>query len=194
MFLRAFLFSVIAVILLLCSFAGQEFMPALNWAQGSKFILPVTVFFGLAVIVSYPVMLILAFIMGFLWDARHLAFTVSGGDSVQGSVDLAFGYSILLFGLTGSLMQGIRPLLGRGRFELPVLMMGLVTGVWLLAEYLFLVFRRGQPEFPDTLWIKVGSTALLALLISPIVLFALHTIARWTGYEVRYEGLSRRET
>ncbi len=137
-------------------------------------------------------MLTLAFFSGLLWDARHLSF--SGGGLEQqagGSGELALGYSILLFGLVGSAMQGIRPLFERGRLELPVVMIGLMTGIWLFMEYLFLVFRLGQPEFPESLWLKIGSTSLLAVLLAPIILFILYQLARLTGYEVRYEGLSQ---
>lgn len=185
-------FWISVVGLLVLSFGLQEFMPVLDWAYGARFILPATVFLGASVTVSYPFMLVLAFFAGLLWDARHLSF-VERGTELAASVagDLALGYSIMLFGLVGSAMQGIRPFFERGRFELPVVMMGMMTGLWLFMEYLFLVFRLGQPEFPETLWLKIGSTSLLALLLAPIVLFLLYRIARLTGYEVHYEGLSQ---
>jgi|GEM_PF-82120 len=189
------LFFLSAAFLTLISFGVQEFLPEITWAYGAKFILPTTIFLAAAVTVSYPFMLMLAFLVGFVWDARHLSFTSGIAETsgmVMGTGELAFGYSILLFGFAGSIMQGIRPLFGRGRFELPVLMIGIVTGLWLLLEYLLLVFRRGNPVFPESLWMKIGSTSLLAVLISPIILFILHKLAQVTHYEIRYEGLSRR--
>lgn len=185
-------FWMAVVLLLVLSFGLQEFMPVIDWAYGARFILPTTVFLGASVTVSYPFMLTLAFFSGLLWDARHLSFVgAESGLMGGGAGELALGYSIMLFGLVGSAMQGIRPLFERGRFELPVVMMGLMTGLWLMMEYLLLVFRLGQPEFPESLWLKVGSTSLLAVLLAPIVLFILYRIARLTGYEVHYEGLSQ---
>lgn len=185
------LFFLSAVCLLVVSFIAQEFMPVLDWAYGARFILPATVFLGASVTVSYPFMLALAFFTGLLWDARHLSYASAGSESFgAGPAELALGYSILLFGLSGSVMQGIRPFFERGRLELPAVIIGLMTGVWLLLEYLFLIFRLGQPLFPETLWLKIGSTSLLSLLLAPIILFLFYWIARLTGYEIRYEGLS----
>jgi hypothetical protein len=186
------LFSIAVLCLLVLSFVLQEFMPVIDWAYGARFILPATVFLGASVTVSFPFMLALAFFSGLIWDARHLSF-VAKGSELAGSAagELALGYSILLFALVGAAMQGIRPFFERGRLEFPVIMTGLMTGAWLLMEYLFLIFRLGQPEFPERLWLKIGSTSLLALLLAPIVLFLLYRIARVTDYDVHYEGLSQ---
>ena len=191
--MSAVFYFLASAMLILLSFWVQEFMPVIGWAYGARFILPTTFFLAAAVTVSYPMMLVLAVMVGFLWGARHMVFTSGGSEGMGlGSGDLAFGYSILLLGLAGSLMQGIRPLFSRGRFELPVLMMGVVTGLWLLLEYLFLLFRRGQPDFPDVLWLKIGSTSLLAILVSPIVLYCFYKLAKVTRYEIRYDGLAQR--
>ena len=54
-------------------------------------------------------MLLLALATGFAWDARY--FVPLGQDS-----ELVFGLTILLYGLAGSFIQGVRPLFRRGRW------------------------------------------------------------------------------
>jgi hypothetical protein len=96
---------------------------------------------------------------------------------------------MFLFGVTGTLMQGIRPLFKRGRWELPVLMVGVATLLCLLVEFLMMSFLRGSFEFHPGLWTKLVTNTLLAMLVSPLLLFMLHTLARLVHYEVRNEGL-----
>ena len=100
------------------AFVVQAFVPTVSWAYQATFYAVHLVFFAAAVTVSFPVMLALAFCAGFAWDALQLVpqSTGAGGGIGGGAGDVSFGYSILLFGLTGSLMQGIRPLFRRGRW------------------------------------------------------------------------------
>ena len=50
----------------------QDFIPAFDWAYGSRIFLVPVVFFACSVSVPFPVMLMLAFATGFVWDARNL--------------------------------------------------------------------------------------------------------------------------
>jgi cell shape-determining protein MreD len=150
-------------------------------------------------------MLVLAFITGFLWDARHLPGVVEslvGAEDVfgtgtdlelgAGSHPLPFGLSIVLFGMLGTLMQGIRPLFKRGRLELPVLMVGAATLIWLLSQYLIITFLRGSLQFPSGVWSKMITDTLLAMLASPLIFLLLYSLARLSSYEIKYEGLRYR--
>ena len=141
------IFCLMLLSLLGLSFVVQEFLPAISWAYQSRLMLVPVVFFAGAVSVPFPMMLAFAFFTGFVWDARHLVIT----PQVQSFLDPAagatanptFGYSIVLYALLGSLMQGIRPLFRRGRWELPVLMTGVATALLLVIEYLWISFLRG---------------------------------------------------
>ena len=115
-----------------------------------------------------------------------------GGELVGLEVDLPFGYTIFLYGLLGSLMQGVRPLFRRGRWELPSIMIGFATLLLLLFEYLFINFRRGEFFFPVEVWHKILSSALLSMLVAPLVFLLLYRLAASAGYRIRYEGLARR--
>jgi cell shape-determining protein MreD len=191
-------------LLLLLTFVVQEFMPGIPMAQHATLFLPPVFFFAAAVAVPYPVMLFLAFITGFVWDARYqpvlsgkvkpVADALMGGplgnpEVAQAAGGLAFGLSILLFGLLGTFMQGVRPLFKRGRLELPVLLVGFTTFSWLLIEYLVITFFRGSFHFPTAVWSKMITDTLLAMLASPLIFLLLYSLAGLSHYEIRYEGL-----
>jgi len=199
------LFHPISIILLLLTFMVQEFIPGLEIAQFATLFLPAVFFFSASVAAPFGVMLILAFITGFIWDARYLPGVVeslagaedvfgTGADSElgAGSHPLPFGLSIVLFAMLGTLMQGIRPLFKRGRLELPVLMVGVATFLWLLSQYLIITFLRGSLQFPMGVWSKMITDTLLAMLAAPLIFLLLYSLARLSSYEIKYEGLRYR--
>ncbi len=199
------LFHPISIILLLLTFMVQEFIPGLEIAQFATLFLPAVFFFSASVAAPFGVMLILAFITGFIWDARYLPGVVeslagaedvfgTGADSElgAGSHPLPFGLSIVLFAMLGTLMQGIRPLFKRGRLELPVLMVGVATFMWLLSQYLIITFLRGSLQFPMGVWSKMITDTLLAMLAAPLIFLLLYSLARLSSYEIKYEGLRYR--
>lgn len=199
------LFHPISIILLLLTFMVQEFIPGLEIAQFATLFLPAVFFFSASVAAPFSMMLLLAFITGFVWDARHLPGvleSLSGAEDVfgtgadvelgAGSHPLPFGLSIILFGMLGTLLQGIRPLFKRGRLELPVLMVGLAVFVWLLAQYLIITFLRGSLQFPAGVWSKMITDSLLAMLAAPLIFLLLYSLARLSSYEIKYEGLRYR--
>lgn len=207
------IFTVLLFIITALALILQDFIPAFDWAYGSRIFLVPVVFFACAVSVPFPVMLMLAFATGFVWDARNLVspdyaekFTPGSGGLHFGDIGQAaaqletaiphsgatFGFSIFLYLLLGSLMQGIRPLFRRGRWELPVLMTGIGTFLLLLLEYLWINFRRGGFVFPVEIWYHLLTTALLSMFVAPVVFFLIDTLARLSGYRIRYTGLTNR--
>lgn len=199
------LFHPISIILLLLTFMVQEFIPGLEIAQFATLFLPAVFFFSASVAAPFSMMLLLAFITGFIWDARHLPGVMQGFAGVEdvfgtgadvelgaGSHPLPFGLSIVLFGMLGTLLQGIRPLFKRGRLELPVLMVGLATFSWLLSQYLIMTFLRGSLQFAAGVWSKMITDSLLAMLAAPLIFLLLYSLARLSSYEIKYEGLRYR--
>ena len=183
------LFHPISIILLLLTFMVQEFIPGLEIAQFATLFLPAVFFFSASVASPFAVMLLLAFITGFIWDARHLpgvAESLSGAEDIfgtgadvelgAGSHPLPFGLSIALFGMLGILLQGIRPLFKRGRLELPVLMVGVATFIWLMSQYLIITFLRGSLQFPAGVWSKMITDSLLAMLAAPLIFLLLYAL------------------
>lgn len=137
-------------------------------------------------------MLLLAFVSGFIWDADALVYDYTnsqGGESFSSSLGLPFGYSILLFGLLGMFMQGIRPKFKDGKLGFPIILVGLCIGVWRILEYLLLIFRRGAPAFNHGYWTELVGCIFLSLAVTPIIMFLLHKVARSLSYKIRYEGV-----
>ncbi len=191
-------FSAILFVLLCLSFVAQEFLPAIEWAYGARlFIVPV-VFFCSAVSVPFPVMLMFAFFTGFVWDARHLILVEEVAKSPRFSEMLSanptFGYSIFLYGLMGALMQGIRPFFRRGRWELPVLMTGVVTALMLTLEYLWISFLRGNFEFHRQIWVTIGASAIFSMIASTVMFIFITWLSKASGYQIRYEGLNMKRS
>ncbi|MEM9281713.1 MAG: hypothetical protein AAGA96_07805 [Verrucomicrobiota bacterium] len=191
--MRFFLFI---VLLILAAFCVQEFIPVSDWAFGSRLLLVHAVFYTAAVAVPFPAMLTLALLTGFCWDARyHMPIypaDVVAGPFVQS--ELPFGFSIFIFGIMGALIQGVRPLFRRGRWELPIFMVGACTALGLLFEYLVICFHRGGFWAPAELWWKLLMTALFSALVSPLLLLLLGRAADRLRYQLRTEGLKRRYT
>ena len=205
----SFIYNILVFLMLALSFGLQEFIPAIEFAQYARVLLPPVFFFSASLSVTFPVMLMLALFTGVVWDARNLPYKperaktavvseLGGtGDALSETIpstsgDLIFGYSVVIFGALGSLMQGIRPLFRQGRWEVPVIMVGVATVAWLLVEFMLMSFLRGSFVFPPGIWIKIITDALLAMLVSPVMLYLLHTFGRTLHYEVRHEGLTYR--
>ncbi|MEM6915282.1 MAG: hypothetical protein AAF491_01855 [Verrucomicrobiota bacterium] len=189
-------FYLIILGLLLASFFLQEFIPVFEWAYSSRLLLVHTVFFTIAIAVPFPVMLLLALATGFLWDARYHVPVVSpeaAADALATS-ELPFGFTIFILGVTGALIQGVRPLFRRGRWELPVFMIGLCTVLGLLLQYLAISFHRGGLELPPELVWKLMMTGLFSALISPFLLLLLTRLADRTRFRIRSEDQKRRHS
>ena len=191
------LFSAAAFVLISLSFIIQEFIPSIGvFYQAHLLIVPV-VFFAAAITLPFPLMLAAAFFTGFIWDARHQfhAPIQDLSDPIQasgGGVDLIFGYSILLFGIMGAFMQGIRPLFRRGRWELPVLMIGLATLMWLLLELFLINFQAGDFLFTKKVFVKASVTSTLSMMVAPFIFILFYRVAALCGYQIRYDGLRNR--
>lgn len=173
------------VLLSIClSFVLQEFVPVFEWAYGARLMLVFTVFLCAAVTLPFPVMLLLAVFTGFIWDARY---HVPLGDSGE----LSFGLSIFILGLLGLFIQGVRPLFSRGRWEVPVFMIGTMVMLGLIVEFLMISFHRGGIDFPAGIWFKILMTSLFSMLIAPFILLLLSRLAKRTGFRIRLEGITR---
>lgn len=172
------IFFIILVIGVFLSLVTQEFIPPLAWMDGARvMIVPVVFFYG-AMALPYPGMLALAFISGFMVDA------VINTHVVDSQVEIALGWSILVYAALGAIMSGFRPLFHRGRWEIHCLASGLFTSVILLAQFLMITIRRGTLVFPTEIWWRIGGPGLVAAMLAPIFFFSLNWLAPRVGYEI----------
>ena len=150
--------------------AIQEYIPALPYGA-RLFLLPLVFFYG-ALAVPPPGMLFLAFTGGFMWDA------LIASQTVDGTLEISLGWSIILFAALGAIMNGFRPLFQRGHgWEMHCLLSGPLLSIFVLSEYLMITFRRGGFLFPKIIWLRIGWEGLAAMIASPFIFLVLHWLA-----------------
>jgi hypothetical protein len=161
------------VVLVVIAQLAEIFIPPLQWMFGAHvYIVPVIVFYG-AVALPFPLMLALAFVAGFLWDAMSV--------QVLGArVEISFGWSILLYAVLAAIMHGLKPLFNRGQWLVHFVLCGVCTSLILLSQYLMISFRRGSLIFNREVWWQIGGPGIIAALIAPVIFSLLHFVARLT--------------
>lgn len=188
-------YSLSLFVFVLLALVVQQFIPSLTGLFNSRLLLVTLVFLCASVTVGPPVMLALAFTCGFLWDAQS-ALGPPGGDPLvynSPAQSLRFGYSIILYGVIGYLMQGIQPLFREGKWQVSAFLVGVSIFVYLVAEYLIINFVRGDFIFPRATLFQIVFTSVLTMLFSPLVFWILFYIAGRFGHEIRFEGLKKKK-
>src|SRR3954466_9468929 len=169
------IFFFILLLLVVVAQITEFFIPPLDWMYHAHiYITPVLVFYG-AMALPFPLMLGLALFAGILLDA--LTVQVIGP-----RVEISLGSSILMYAVLAGIMHGLRPLFIRGRWEIHCIVCGICTSAIVLAQYLMITFRRGSLSFTPEVWWQIGGPGLIAVLISPVVFWILHVLARATAY------------
>jgi len=187
-------YSIITILLLLAAFIVQQFLPAFTGMHDSRILLVQLVFLCCAVTVEQPAMLLLAFIGGFFWDAQ-CALGPHGGDPTvytQQVESMRFGYSILLFGGMGYLMQGIQPLFKQGKWQFSAMLSGIAVFLYLAGEYTMITIIRGDLTLTRATVLQMTYTSLLTMLFSPFIFWMLFGIARICNYSINPEAGRRR--
>lgn len=187
-------YSIATLLLLLSAFVLQQCVPVVDGLQHARILLVQLVFLCCAVSVPLPVMLLLAYVGGFLWDAQSTLGPHGGDPEIyQRQVEsLRFGYSIWLFGAMGGLMQGIQPLFRRGKWQFSALLTGVAVFLYLLAEYAIIHFVRGDWVVNRPTMMKMAYTALLTMVVSPCCFALLTKLAGWCDHTLYPDADTRR--
>ena len=168
------------------SLVAQHFLGPVSLIGARVMIMPLIMFYG-ALALPVPGMLALTFLGGLMWDALHM-------QTVEGNIEIAMGWSIVLYAGLGALMSGFRPLFQRGRWEIHCLLSGVCTSFIVLAEYLMITFRR-EPVifvFNKEIWWRIGGAGLVAALLAPFFFFTLNYLAFLVGYDPQPARNTRR--
>ena len=186
-------FSIATILLLLAAFAAQQFMPAFTGLHHSRILLVQLAFLCCAVASGQPLMLLLAFIGGFLWDAQCTLAPHPGDATIytQPTESLRFGYSILLFAAAGYLMQVIQPLFRQGKWLFTTALIGLTLMLYLTLECGLISFIRGELQIDRPTFLQILFTSLLTTPLAPLLLAPLWLIARACDYPSDQEPLRR---
>jgi hypothetical protein len=165
----------VLLVLIFFGHVAEFFIPPLEWMFDARvYIVPVIVFYG-AMALPFPLVLTLAFVAGFMWDATT-------AQIIGGRVEISMGWSILLYAVLASIMHGLRPLFVRGRWEVHCVLSGVCTSLILLSQYLMISFRRGSLFFTRETWWQIGGPGIVAMLMAPLVFWLLHWIGRMSAY------------
>ncbi len=159
----------------------EHFLPPIPGIGARIYLMPLVMFYGA---VALPVwgMLLLAFAAGIMWDLLHMQFT--GTD-----LEVALGFSVILYGALGGIMSGFRPWFQRGRWEVHCILCGIFTGMIPLAEYLMISIRRLPVvfSFNEAIWWRIGGSGVAAMFLAPFFFFGLNYFAYLVGYELNPE-------
>ncbi len=182
------IFFLLLLAAMFLSLVVQHFIGPLPSIGARVFLMPIVMFYS-AVALPTGGMLAMAFAGGLMWDLLH-------SQIAEGAVEIAPGWSILLYAVLGGLMSGLRPLFQRGRWEIHCILVGVCTSLIVLAEYLMLSIRR-QPVsfvFNDAIWWRIGGTGLTAMFLAPFFFFGLNYLGYLVGYDTQpdREGIKSR--
>lgn len=183
--------SIIFLILAACIL--QQFLPAITGFHDARIHIFALTFLCCAVTIGFSPMLMIAYLCGFIWDAQN-ALGPHGGDPTvyEHPVDhIRFGYSIILYGMMGVIMQGVQPLFRKGVWQLSAALTGVAILFYLLSEYLLINVIRGELYFPARVFYQMLWSSLLTMLCSPLIFLILFKLAKWNHFTIRYEGLKR---
>ena len=170
------LFVLVLIVLLFASFILDEFIATFLSPLGIRFFIVQTLFFTCSLSVPFPVMLLFAFLTGLTWDSIHMAIGMGN--------DVGFGYSIFLFFITGALMQGMAPFFSKGRWEAPVVLVGVSTSLFFLMEWFFVSFARANFTFPENYWKQLWVSVLFGMVVSPFFFYLILRLSKFCGNSI----------
>ena len=182
------------LLLVLLAVILQQFLPAITPLASARVLPLALVFLCAAVTVPAPVMLLLAFLCGFITDLENTIGPHTGDPLIYSNPveQLRFGYSIALYGLIGMLMQGIRPLFLRGNWQLSAILAGISLFIYLLVEFLLINFIRGDFSFGGHTLMKITLSSALTTIFCPIVFWILFALANRFEFTIRDEPQRKR--
>ena len=187
------IFFLILIICMFLSLVVQHFIGEVPQIGARVMLMQIVLFYGALALPIWG-MLALAVVGGLMWDALFTQWETLPGEGVEGNVEIAMGWSIILYAALGAIMSGFRPLFQRGRWEIHCLLSGICTSAAVLAEYLMITIRR-QPVtfiFDKEIWWRIGGAGMVAALLSPLFFFVLNYFAYLVGYDPQPERKIKR--
>ena len=140
----------------------QEFIPPLRFLHGARvFLVPMLFCYG-ALSMPFWAMLLMAIYAGFLTDLAHL-------NVVNGHVEIALGWSIVVFVFFGLFAHGLQPAFLRGRWWVHVLLSAVCTCVFLALQFVMISFRRQGFFFNEMVAWRILAPGVIAAAIAPFV-------------------------
>lgn len=140
----------------------QYLLPPLSGFRDARVLLiPVLFTYG-ALVLPFPMMLVLAIFTGLLTDLSTLQI-------MNGKVEIELGSSIFVYAILGTAIQGVRKAFFGGAWWLHPPLSALCTFLLLTLQYIMICFRRDSLVLNETIAWKVLVPTVIAFLVSPLV-------------------------
>ena len=159
----------------------QEFVPPVQLFRGARIILVPMLFCYGALIMPLWGMLLLAIYTGLLSDLMYM--NASGGH-----VEIALGWSIVVFVLFGLLAQGFQPGFLRGQWWVHIILSAVFTFGYLALQYAMICFRRQELVLTETVFVRILGSAFFAAVVSPLVHFAAVQLSQFIPGDSYFDG------
>ena len=180
------IFFLLLLVLMCAALVVQHFIGPVPVIGARVLLMQMIMLYG-SLAMPLPGMLALTFAGGLMWDALNTQWI--GDAAGDGQVEIAMGWSIVLYSALGTIMNGFRPLFLRGRWEILGLLTGACTSALVLAEYLMVTVRRQPIHFifnSQVAW-KICGAGLIATLLAPLFFFIFNYLALLTGFDPQPE-------
>jgi len=166
------MFTLLILLLMFLGLIAQHFVGDIPGLGSHVLLLPL-IFLCAAAALPLWKMLFLAFAGGLMWDCLNFL-------PIDGRADVPFGGTIVLYAGIGCVINGLRPLYLRGWWQLHVALIGLLTSLLVLIEYLVITFRR-EPFaliWPREVWLRIAGSGVAALILAVPSMMILNWIGR----------------
>jgi hypothetical protein len=148
----------------------QEFIPPLRFLHGARvFLVPMLFCYG-ALSMPFWAMLLMAIYTGLLTDLAYL-------NVVNGHVEIALGWSIVVFVFFGLFAHGLQPAFVRGHWWVHVLLSLVCTCVFLALQFVMISFRRQGIFFNETVAWRIFAPGFIAAAFAPLIQLAVIKLA-----------------
>jgi hypothetical protein len=158
----------------------QEFIPAVRFFHGARvFLAPMLFCYG-ALAMPFWAMLLMAIYTGFLIDLAYL-------NVPDGHVEIALGWSIVVFVFFGLFAHGLQPAFAGGRWWLHILLSAICTSAFLALQFVMICFRRQGIFFNETVAWRIAAPGLFAAVLAPLVHLTVVKLAPYVRGPTRLE-------
>jgi hypothetical protein len=140
----------------------QEFIPPIRLMHGARLLLVPMVFCYGALALPFWAMLLMAAYSGLLMDLAYL-------NIPDGHVEIALGWSMVVFVFFGLFAHGLQPAFVAGRWWLHIPVSAISTSVFLALQFAMICFRRQGIFFNETVAWRILAPGAFAALLSPLV-------------------------
>lgn len=150
----------------------QEGIPPIKGLHGARLLLVPMLFCYGALAMPLWATCLMAIFAGFLTDLMYL-------HVVDGYVEIALGWSIVVFVLFGLLASGFQPAFRRGHWWLHVILGAVCTALFLALQYMMISFRRQSFIFNELVVWRILGPAVAAAALAPLVHLIVSQLAQF---------------